>query len=271
MKFHKGFLLLLIPILSITLMAQTGSLKIFSDIDSINVYLDDVFQGTNAKSFTKVSAGTHYLRIMKNDVKIYGDLVQVRENEVTSILINMTPELQQKLLEKKLAGMTEQINKYKESKLSVYMQYAPSQIVNGVPTGQGNMVIKQGNIIIDDRTLAKLTGDDDFLKQVDNRNRSNLILRLVSAPFCITGIPLYVYSVVKLIQDEPLYPGASTSTGIQVLQIMVCSVPLAVGMALFMSGGDQHHMGFEYASDKANAYNIELKKTLGLPENFEVQ
>ncbi len=81
--------------------AQKGNVKIFSEIKGVNVYLDEVFKGTDINSIDSVDAGNHYLKVLKDEVIAFGELINVKSNETTTILVKETKEIQGKLLAKK--------------------------------------------------------------------------------------------------------------------------------------------------------------------------
>lgn len=97
-KFNFVFILLFVCLSGYS---QKGNLRIFSELKGVNVYLDEVFKGTDINSIDSVETGNHYLKVVKDDVIAFGELVVVKPNETTTILVKETKEIQDKLLAKK--------------------------------------------------------------------------------------------------------------------------------------------------------------------------
>ena len=136
----KFFLFIIIIIFSISIFAQTGTLKIFSEIDSINVYLDDVYHGNGKSPIESIPVGSHYLKLLKNDIIIFSELVNISDNVVTSILLKDTPGIRKKLLE----GLSAEIKSYNAEKITLNIE-----MVNNQPSSwfliQNNNIITQKN------------------------------------------------------------------------------------------------------------------------------
>lgn len=81
--------------------AQKGNLKIFSELKGVSIYIDDVFRGIDISSFDSLPAGNHYIKATKDDVQIYGELVNVTHDQTTTVLIKDSKEVQDRLLARK--------------------------------------------------------------------------------------------------------------------------------------------------------------------------
>ena len=93
MKNLTSVLLLLLT--GVSLFGQTGNtgtLKIFSEIEGIIVFVDENPQ-TNYQEIKNLTAGTHYLRVMSGDTKVYGQIVTIVKDQVTTILIEQSKEI----------------------------------------------------------------------------------------------------------------------------------------------------------------------------------
>lgn len=113
-KFNVVFILFLF---CLTGYAQKGSIKIFSELKGVNVYLDEVFKGTDINSIDSVATGNHYLKVVKDEVVVFGELVAAKPNETTTILVKETKDIQDKMLAKKY---NEQ-ESYRSKKLDVLL------------------------------------------------------------------------------------------------------------------------------------------------------
>lgn len=112
--FNFVFILLLF---SISSFAQKGSIKIFSELKGVNVYFDEVFKGTDINSIDSVAIGNHYLKIVKDEVIVFGELVVVKPGETATILVKETKEIQEKLLLRKFREQ----ELYRSKKLDVLL------------------------------------------------------------------------------------------------------------------------------------------------------
>lgn len=83
------------------LCAQKGSIRLYSELKNVQVYLDEVNMGMDAAKMDSLSPGNHYLKVIKEDVIVYGELVNVRANETTTVLVKETKEISDKLLARK--------------------------------------------------------------------------------------------------------------------------------------------------------------------------
>lgn len=92
---------LLMCSLPLFLNAQKGSVKIFSELKSVNIYLDEVLKGIDLIKLDSISTGSHYLKVVKDDVIVFGELITVKENEALTILIKDSKDIQDKLLARK--------------------------------------------------------------------------------------------------------------------------------------------------------------------------
>lgn len=81
--------ILLLMILSLSLFSQTktGTLKIFSEVNGTVTYLDEVKQDDNVKIINNIPVGSHYLKVMSNGITIYSELVEIKLEQVTTVLI----------------------------------------------------------------------------------------------------------------------------------------------------------------------------------------
>ena len=89
--------ILLLMVLSLSLFGQTktGTLKVFSELTGISVYLDDAKQGIDVKEINGVPVGSHYLKVLLGTVSVYGDLVEIKEGQTTTVLIKNTGQVQE--------------------------------------------------------------------------------------------------------------------------------------------------------------------------------
>lgn len=254
-KFLKCFLFTIILISAVMLSAQTGSLKIFSEIDSIDVYVDDVFQGIGKVSIESVPIGSHYLKIKKDNIVILSELIEIKEKTLTSILLKDSPEIQKKMLE----GMAKEIAQYDSEKISVLYETT--------------WYIAKGGARITEQTFAQITNDETVLARMKSADKVKTILTCIGTPCIIGGGIVYIMSIVKMALGDPLYPGASTSTSAGIFNIMVLgALPMSTGISLVVSGNDKKtYYSYDSARERAQKYNDNIKAKLGLPANYDIQ
>ena len=61
----------------------TGTLNIFSEFNGVTIYLDDNRQGDDVKVINSIPAGNHYLKVMKDGVSIFGELIAINPCQTT--------------------------------------------------------------------------------------------------------------------------------------------------------------------------------------------
>ncbi len=115
MKHKKFFFILLSFVIFFQSFAQNGTLKIFSDIDDISIFIDELFVGKNSNSIDNLQRGTHYLKILKDSVVIYDTIISILEDATTSIVIKNSPQIMAKLIQAK----SRQFKEYESLKISI--------------------------------------------------------------------------------------------------------------------------------------------------------
>ena len=114
-----GIFTLLLMFLSVSVFGQTktGTLKIFSELTGIVVYLDENRQGENVQQINDIPVGSHYLKVLLGSVSVYGELIEIKEGTVTTVLIKNTGQVQEKILDSKTAEQ----ETYTNSKLDIIL------------------------------------------------------------------------------------------------------------------------------------------------------
>lgn len=298
----KKYIIILLAIIGISLNAfsQKGNIKIFSEIKDINVYLDEVFQGTDIVRIDSVIIGSHYLKILKDSVIVYSELLTVKNNLTTTVLIKNSSQVKEKLLESK----TNEIQEYKSKKLDVILSKSYVTQTHGVSssyyfpgyyittgTGYYNSVsssstytdwkiIQGGNREISETEFAKLTGDKemekyyhelykDYQKKLKAYNKKTTRGMIIAIPsMIVTGVVL-----ADLLGSKPFL---NMSAITEATVFTIASAGSIIGYTSVMKGNPPtfnygHLTTVETASKEAYEYNQALKKQLGLPESFEPQ
>jgi hypothetical protein len=284
--------LFILMLMSASLFAQTktGTLKLFSELQGVTIYIDESKQVTDASTFV-LPIGTHYLKVLLGTATVYGDLVEIKENTVTTVLIKNTGQVQEKVMESK----TPEREEYNNSKVDVILTsnavssttgkstYYPGfygyygyNKSNTLTTNVSDFKIIQGGVKeISDVELAGLAGNQSVLDanakvNLQQKRQTNIGMAIFLPSFIIGGI-IFVDLVVKkpFLHKVGTNPGTAECTG-----MAVGITGFIVGYALVM-GADKHHPAHYYTPDVANAdaqkVNKVLKQKLGLPESYDIK
>ncbi len=257
----KIIIMLIILLFSIYCFSQTGSLKIFSEIENIEIYFDDVLLGSNIKKIESVSAGSHYLKVFKNGVIIYGELIEVKNNLTSTILIKKSEEMKKKYFE----GKSEEIKEYKKEELTIVISPNDWKIVQG------------GTEFISEEVFAELTNNNelkDKLKEKNEKNdnaykswkRMSNIKGSIGLTTCLSS--LIVTGVVFTDLFFPFLPqdirSISPITGTAGIVMGIASYVLLTTIPANYSQDTANCLSLEEAKKGANEYNENLKKRLNL-------
>jgi hypothetical protein len=93
----------------------TGTLNIFSEFTGTTIYLDEIKQGEDVKTVNGIPAGNHYLKVMKDGVGIFGELVAINPGQTTTVLVKNDGQVAEKILE----GKTKEREEFNAKKLDV--------------------------------------------------------------------------------------------------------------------------------------------------------
>jgi hypothetical protein len=290
MKKFASILLLMVLSLSLFSQTKTGTLKIFSELTGITVYVDESKQVTEATTFV-LPIGTHYLKVLADKATVYGDLVDIKENTVTTVLIKNTGQVQEKVMEAK----TQERQDYQNSKIDVLLtsnaistttgksSYYPGfygyygyQKSNTVTTNVSDFKIIEGGVKeISDVDLATIAGNQSILDanarvNMQQRKQANVGMAIFLPSFII-GSVVFADMVVK----KPFLHKVGTTASTGECAVMAVSLTgFIIGYAVVM-GSDKHHPAHYYTPDVANAdaqkVNKVLKQKLGLPESYDIK
>ncbi len=286
-----SLLVFLFPSLSYS---QSGTIKIFSELEDVQVYLDEVPQGTDISIIESVSSGSHYLKLVKDSVIVYGELISVVENETTTVLLKDSKEVQEKLLQGKLNkeqkiidDNPEGVKQYKEQYLDIMVstryitetstvyesKYYPGYYSS---TGKTNVnsvsetkeitdwFIIQGGQQISHNDFAQIIGEQDKIDDIDAQNK--IIKRKRSNRTALGLAGLTVGAI-----GGYFFFAAITSGGSWLMPCIVYVLGFEVGiMSLAMKPKyESVYYDMNEAREKILVYNQNLKKELGLPLSYE--
>lgn len=289
---HRVRYLIMLAIIgtSVTARAQKGSIKIFSEIKGISVYLDERLQPTAGDVITidSVTAGTHYIKASKDNIIVYSELATVQPNKVTIVLIKNSQQVKNKLLESK----TDEIQEYKSKKLDIILSQNYVTQTKGVTSSiyfpgyyitTGNAfnnsfstttaytdwkIILGGNKEISDLDFANIVGDEqikaDYARAWKSYNKQVTTGAIIGIPSLIIAGIIFA----DILGSKPFLNISSTAEATIGTAGIVGSV---IGYSITMGAKEPqgHFTTVDKASREAYEYNQALKKQLGLPENFE--
>lgn len=233
---------------------QTGDLKIFSEIDSIEVYVDNEFKGIDTKLIKGLSTGSHYLKVVKDDAAIISELIQIKDGQEASILIKNSPDILNKIIEAK----QEERDEYYKKKLTVLVD----------PNGVWQPF--RGKDAISESDFALTVGDTATAQAILRRAQGSALWQNIGGVTCLTGLLSTTFFFVNLFLDTPLitFPSTDFEAVIGVASIMTGL--LGYGILSVAGKGDSGKiMSYDKANESAKRYNEKLKEALGLPKEFD--
>ena len=256
MRTSKAIIIFCIIITASLCFAQTGDLKIFSEIDSLEIYIDNDFKGVDTKIIKGLDAGSHYLKVVKDGAGIMSELIIIKEGLETSILIKNSPDITKKIIEAK----QKEIEEYTKNRLSVQTD----------PNGKWYMF--RGPDIITEREFALIVGDTATADAVRRRMSGVTVWENIGGVACLTGTLTSILFFVNLLIDTPFITFPSTDFEAIVGTSCIMTGLLGYGiMSVAGSGRNFRIMSFDQADQAAKKYNEKLKKALGLPKEYDAK
>lgn len=269
----------------------TGTLNIFSEFTGTAVFLDENKQGDDIKVINSVPAGNHYLKIMKDGVSIFGELVTINPGQTTTVLVKNDGQVAEKIMESK----TKEREEYQARKVDVifstnsvsttqgastlfpgyYGYYGYSSSVTNTSQVSDFKIIQGGVKEIGDLGLANLVENQNVINRYASINRSvtrqmNVGLGMFLGALLIGGPVL----VDMLVEKPFLHPDGTTAPGWEIGVATAGIVSGTIGYALVM-GADKkypkHYYSVDEAAKDAQEHNRKLKQDLGLPESYDVK
>ena len=282
-------ILVLSILISFNSIAQKGTVKIFSELKGISVYLDEEFKGVEITTIDSVSIGSHYLKITKDNIIVFGELIEVKSLETTTVLLKDTKEVQDKLLASKYNEQQE----YKSKKMDVML--STSYVTE--TTGQSNSIYFPGYYSVvgasKSNSISVTTSVTDwffvkgqskiseyeFAKLVNNQNlvdmyniynaKQNKTSNALMGVGAIIGVAGFSSLLIGLLNKNGKY----ISTDANIALIVSGIVAELFGYALVSVADKSTPMARQYSIENAikevNTYNLNLKKSLGLPQEYE--
>ena len=275
--------------------SNTGTIKVFSEVKGIELFLDERSQGQDMAVLNNVEMGSHYVKAVKDGATIYSDLVNVVANGTTTILIKDTGLVKEKILGTKYNEQQE----YKAKKLDIllrksyqttgtsntYSTYFPGYYYYYWGTGYETTTSKstqseitdwrivQGGVQqISDVQFATMVNDKYALKKNQDAWDTYNNTVLWSGVIGLLGIVVAIAGIAAGEQATKTGLPAAESGRDSADAVFAVGLVVAVigcGVCLSYKEPSGHLTTAGDAAKKAYEYNQGLKKQLGLPENYE--
>ena len=257
---------------------NTGSLKIFSEVKGIDLFIDEQPQGKDKAEINDVQVGSHYVKAVKDGVTVFSELITVNSGATTTILIKDSGQVKEKVLESKYKEQQEYKSKKIDILLSKGMQtvgssytsstYFPgyySLFGSGWTTSSSTAyettdwkIIQGGVQEISDVQFATLVNDTYALKSNSDAwgtYNNNVII------FGVIGLVGLALAVVG-------FAGTGDSAA-AVGAVGIAAAVIGCGVCLGAKEPSGHLIAPGEAAKEAYQYNQKLKTGLGLPESYE--
>lgn len=266
---------------------KTGTLNIFSELTGIVVYLDENKQGEDIKQVNNVPAGDHYLKVIKDGVSVFGEIIKITENNVTTVLVKNTGQVAEKILSSKVAeqdefknnkldvilsrGMTTTTKGFNDIYPGYYSYWGFSKSVSTSTETTDWKIIRGGVKEISEREFASVVENKELAQKIDlqlsKESKTTTTAALIALPCIIVATCVLtdmVGSKPWMHKDNPVHPKYETVAA--VISIPVGAIAYGIAMKKPYSG---HYTTVDNAAKDAQAYNRRLKEKLGLPENYD--
>jgi len=269
----------------------TGTLNIFSEFSGTTVYIDDIKQGEDLKIVNSVPAGNHYLKVMKDGVGIFGELITINPGQTTTVLIKNDGQVAEKIMESK----TKEREEYQAKKVDViyasnavstttgsntlfpgfYGYYGYSSSVTSTSQVSDFKIIQGGVREIGDIGLANLADNQDILNEYARINTSVMKQTNIGAGIFLGSLLIGVPVIVDMLVKKPfLHPDGTTAPNWEIGVATGAIVTGTISYAMVMTADKKyprHYYGVDQAAKDAQAYNRKLKEKLGLPDSYDVK
>lgn len=291
-KFTCFLALMLLSVSLIFGQTKTGTLKIFSELTGTVVYLDESRQADNTQQINNVPIGNHYLKVLKDGVSVYGELVTIQENTVTTVLIKNTGQVQEKIMDSKVAEREQYNNNKVEVVFSTnsvsqttgrssmypgYYGYYGFSSSNTVTSQVADFkIIKGGVKEIGDVSLATLVNNQAVLNQNAADNLKVTKMTSWGAGLFLGGLLIGGAILIDgLSTVHPfLHPVGGQTSGFEDGVFVAALLSGTFGYYMVMNADKiipAHYYSVDGANRDAQAYDKKLKEKLGLPESYDVK
>jgi hypothetical protein len=266
---------------------KTGTIKVFSEIKGIELFIDEKPMGQDTAEIKDIEIGSHYVKATKDGVDVFSELITVQADTTTTILIKDNGQFKQKLV----ASKYKESQEYKNKKLDIilsqntqtvgtatttynnfpgyfsFLDYSTTNAQSTSYTTTDWKIIQGGVQEISDMQFAQLVNDKDTIARMNKAIEDSSDSANIGAIVALTGLVLAIAGGAAAIEAKP----EVDITG----AVIVCTIGVVgtfVGLAMLSKEPYLgHYVTPAQAAKQAHEYNQGLKKQLGLPEDFEIQ
>lgn len=249
---------------------QTGELKIYSENQGVSIYVDNELKGTDSVSINSINAGTHYIKALKGDTVVYSNVVDVAQGKTSTVLIKILAETADKASDNLYAQKLEYKNKKIEVLIKSSLISESSSVgsgtawggyssVSGIGWGTSQSSLKEvSDWIIVKGGLEKLS-EVGFLETVNDEKAATVKNDLSNEYLAYN---LYGWLAIGG------FALAVVQGGSPVAGTIICLYGWGSAYTSYKAW-DGHHITPTYAAEKADNYNLKVKKELKLPVDYE--
>jgi len=274
----------------------TGTINVFSELAGITVYLNEAKQGEDIKTINAVPAGDHYLKVMKDGVSIFGEIISVAPGQVSSVLIKNSGQVEEKIMESKIAER-EQYNAekidviYSSNSISqtkgastlfpgYFGYYGYSNSVTSTTQISDFKIIQGGLKEISERQLANLSNNQRIIDQAAANDAKSYKLGSTGAIFALVAIATTIPILIDWASEPKNNPGTYLHKNNPVhpdWEVYVFMGGVVSGLAGYgiLNASEKVHPPHYYSVDEAAKdalkHNKKLKEKLGLPEGYDIK
>jgi hypothetical protein len=271
--------------------AGTGTLNIFSEFTGTTVYIDDIKQGEDVKTINSIPAGNHYLKVMKDGVGIFGELIAINPGQTSTVLIKNDGQVAEKIMESK----SKEREEYQANKVDVifstnavsttqgastlfpgfYGYYGYSSSVTNTSQVSDFKIIQGGVKEIGDLGLANLVENQNVISRYARINKSVTRQLNIGAGMFLGALLIGGPVLVDMLVEKPfLHPAGTTAPDWEIGVAAGGIVVGTIGYAIVMGADKQypkHYYSVDEAAKDAQEHNRKLKEKLGLPDSYDVK
>lgn len=262
---NKNFFFLLCFVIFVHSFAQNGTLKIFSEIDNISIFIDELFVGQNSYQIDNLQKGTHYLKILKDGIVIHDSIISILEDGTTTIVIKNSPQIMTKLIQAK----SRQFQEYESLKISI----------------GDNINFYQGKRNLTLSEYARILGKDvekyeKIEKKISSeKNKQRMIKNIINTTGSIlffTGLTTTVLTFSSILVNWPplnqnIYDALPYIGTASILGCIVGYGIITFPNSSLKPVNLRKYLSYEDEEKSIRIYNDSLMKELGISEFFKAK
>jgi hypothetical protein len=266
---------------------KTGSIKVFSEVKGVEIFVDDKSQGTDKAEIDDIEPGQHYVKALYNNAVIYSELITVNPGVSSAVLIKSSGETKQNIIN----SMYKEQQEYKSKKLDIllsqnvhtvgtaytdynnfpgyfsFLDYSTTNMSSTQYTTTDWKIIQGGVQQISDDQFAYLVNDTATISRIQADQEDIESGAVWGGVFALSGLVLAIAGIAAGVSAKT----DADMTGPAIIAT-IGIVGTCIGLALLSKSPYMGHwVTPAVAAQQAHDYNQKIKLKLNLPENFEPQ